>query len=150
MQHGNNLIECFIQPLQGSVVMSSHSAFMAVRKILCEYRWRSYTFHLHAEKNPSMGLKNGETGERNSISILLLVSNHCLMMLDRWQLTLSKTIVYFCQVISSQTPLLFRYEIPAESLKRSEDALHCMYETQLQPGSNLLGQIYKKKFNGDV
>lgn len=41
----------------------------------------------------SVGLRNGV--ERNSISILLWVTNHCLIMvMERWKLTLSRT-TYF-------------------------------------------------------
>ncbi len=60
MQRGKNLLECLIQPLQASAVMSSHGASMAARRVICVCGWRSYTFHLHAEKNSSMGLRNGE------------------------------------------------------------------------------------------
>ena len=57
--------------------------------------WRAYTFQLHAEKNSSVGLRNGEQGERYSISILLWVANHYLLMFEWWKLTLSQTITYF-------------------------------------------------------
>lgn len=60
MQRGKNLLECLIQPLLASAVMSSHAASMAARRVICVCGWRSYTFHLHAEKNSSMGLRNEE------------------------------------------------------------------------------------------
>ena len=41
----------------------------------CVCGWRSYTFHPRAENNSSVWLKNGEQGERNSISILLWITS---------------------------------------------------------------------------
>lgn len=60
MQRGKNLLECLIHPLQASTVMSSHAASIAASRVICVCGWRSYTFHLHAEKNSSIGLRNGE------------------------------------------------------------------------------------------
>lgn len=45
----------------------------------------SYTFHLHAVKNSSMGLRNEEQDERSSISILLWAANHTLMRFEWWK-----------------------------------------------------------------
>lgn len=62
-----------------SAVMSSHAASMAARRVICVRVWRLYTYsilHLCAEKKKSsMGLRNGEYGERNSISICPLADD---------------------------------------------------------------------------
>jgi len=60
MQRGKYLLEWRIHPLHDSAVMSSHAASMAASRVICACGRRSYTFHLQAEKNSSIGLREGD------------------------------------------------------------------------------------------
>lgn len=94
MQHGKNLLECLIQPLQASSVTSSHAASITASSVICVCRLRSYTFHQQAEKTSSIELRNGDYGSRNPVSILWLLANICLILLEWWKLTLSHMTTY--------------------------------------------------------
>ncbi len=79
-------------PLQWSVVMSSHAAFMASNWDIWSCGLWSYTFHLHAGKNSSIGFRNREYGGRNStVAMHHVQPTSPLTMMVRWKLTLSQT-----------------------------------------------------------
>ncbi len=79
-------------PLQWSVVMSSHAAFMASNWDIWSCGLWSYTFHLHAGKNSSIGFRNREYGGRNStVAMHHVQQTSPLTMMVRWKLTLSQT-----------------------------------------------------------
>ena len=73
---GKKRLAWWIHPWQASAWMSSHASSIAWSSDTCWWGLRSYTFHhRHAEKNSSIGFRNGEYGGRYSTTKRVLSVN---------------------------------------------------------------------------
>ena len=70
--------------------------------LACNNGWRSYTFHRHAEKNYSIGFRNGEYGGRYRTIHSGWSTNQSRTRGARWKLTLSQMTTY---LVRSGPPL---------------------------------------------